>query len=155
MAHPGVSADAETMTEVTKREVRCLLVDDSEDVLEALESLLVEEAIGIVGRARTGVEALRVLEALPTTAVVLDLRLPDMDGVEVARRAAEILRRKTPVILYTTWADAQQVRDSLDAGVRAVVVKDASPENLLHAIVETAAGRIYLDPRLSRTEGRT
>jgi DNA-binding NarL/FixJ family response regulator len=155
MALPGVYADAETMTEVGKREMRCVLVDDSEQVLEALESVLVEETIEIVGRARTGVEALRVLEALPTTAVVLDLRLPDMDGIEVARRAAEILRRKTAVILYTTWADAQQVRDSLDAGVRGVVVKDASPENLLQAIAETAAGRIYLDPRLSRTEGRS
>jgi DNA-binding NarL/FixJ family response regulator len=153
MAPLGVCADAETMTEVAKREMRCVLVDDSEQVLEALATLLVEEAIEIVGRAQTGVEALRVLEALPTTAVVLDLRLPDMDGIEVARRATEILRRKTAVILHTTWADAQQVRDSLDAGVRAVVVKDASPENLLHAIAETAAGRIYLDPRLSRTEG--
>jgi DNA-binding NarL/FixJ family response regulator len=155
MALLGVCADAETMTEVAKRQMRCVLVDDSEQVLEALATLLVEEAIEIVGRAQTGVEALRVLEALPTTAVVLDLRLPDMDGIEVARRAAEILRRKMAVILYTTWADAQQVRDSLDAGVRAVVVKDASPENLLHAIAETAAGRIYLDPRLSRTEDRS
>src|SRR5438094_269307 len=136
------------MSQGPKSGIRCVLVDDSEHVLDALAGVLVEEGIEIVGRARTGVEALGVLEALPTTAVVLDLRLPGLDGIEVARRAAEILQRKTPVILYTTWADAQQVRASLDAGARAVVVKDASPENLLHAIAETAAGRIYLDPRL-------
>ena len=141
--------DGESMARAAKQELRCVLVDDSEPVLDALETMLGQEAIEVVGRAETGVEALRVLEALPTTFVVLDLRLPDMDGLEVARRAAEILLRKTAVILYTTWAAPSEIRDILAAGVRAIVIKDVPPANLLTAIGETAAGRVYLDPRLS------
>jgi DNA-binding NarL/FixJ family response regulator len=125
---------------------KCVLVDDNAHLLDALADLLGSEGMELVGRARTGVEALQILDELPTTAVVLDLRLPDMDGIEVARRAAEILRRKTVVILYTSWADGQQVQDGLDAGARGVVLKDGPAENLLAAIAETAAGRIYVDP---------
>ena len=123
-----------------------MLVDDNAHLLDALADLLGSEGMELVGRASTGVEALQILDELPTTAVVLDLRLPDMDGIEVARRAAEILRRKSVVILYTSWADGQQVQDGLDAGARGVVLKDGPAENLLAAIAATVAGGIYVDP---------
>ena len=69
------------------------------------ESLLLDEGVRVVGKARTGVGVLQLLEEQPVTAVVVDLRLPDLDGIEVARRVAEIARRKTAVIIYTSYAD--------------------------------------------------
>lgn len=136
-------------------ELACLLVDDNSAVLDELTSLLEGEGIAVEGRARTGEEALRALARGPLGMLVLDERLPDLGGVDVARRAAPIVRRRTATILYTSFADAHVVREALDAGVRAVVLKDAPPVNLLEAIATVSAGGVYVDPRLSRgPEGR-
>lgn len=126
----------------------CLLADDSQPLLDALAGLLRGEGFDILGVARTGIEALLLLERLTATAIVLDLRLPDLSGLDVARRAAQILQRKTSVVIYTSFADAKVVSEALDAGARAVVLKDAPPANLLTALAEVASGNIYIDPRL-------
>jgi DNA-binding NarL/FixJ family response regulator len=131
-----------------KSELRCMLVDDNEAILQAIASLLRSEGIEVIGQGRTGLEALRLLDSLPPTAIVLDVNLPDLDGLEVARRAAEIARKRTPVIFYTSYADQAFVVDALDAGARAVVLKDAPPINLLDAIAEVSTGGVYIDPRL-------
>jgi DNA-binding NarL/FixJ family response regulator len=128
--------------------VRCLLADDSEPVRSALISLLNQEGIEVVGEASTGLDALVMLEALPATVVLLDVRMPDLNGLEVARRAAEILRKKVSILFYTSYADSTFVRDALDAGARGVVLKDGLPSNLLDALDEVAGGGVYLDPRL-------
>jgi two-component system response regulator DesR len=128
--------------------VRCLLADDSEPVRAALATLLGEEGIEVLGQAGSGLETLAMLEQLPTTVVVLDMRMPDLNGLDVARRAAEILRKKFAIVFYTSYADSSLVREALDLGARGVVLKDASPSNLLDALGEVAAGRAYADPRL-------
>jgi DNA-binding NarL/FixJ family response regulator len=135
-------------TDNHKHSVRCLLADDSEPVRSALKSLLREESIEVVGEASTGLEALIMLEELPATVILLDVRLPDLNGLDVARRAAEILRKKISIVFYTSYADSGFVRDALDAGARGVVLKDAPPANLLDALDEVAAGGVYFDPRL-------
>jgi two-component system response regulator DesR len=140
--HMGSSGDNH------KRPVRCLLADDSEPVRSALASLLDEEGIEVMGQAATGLEALVLLEELPATVILLDVRLPDLNGLDVARRAAEILRKKTSIVFYTSYADSAFVREALDAGARGVVLKDAPPSNLLDALDEVAGGGVYLDPRL-------
>jgi two-component system response regulator DesR len=134
-----------------RRPVRCLLADDSEPVRSALASLLGEEGIEVVGQAATGLEALVLLEELPATVILLDVRMPDLSGLDVARRAAEILRKKISIVFYTSYADPGFVRDALDAGARGIVLKDAPPSNLLDALAEVAAGGVYLDPRLRPT----
>lgn len=134
-----------------KHPVRCLLAEDSEPVRSALASLLGDEGIEVVGQAGTGLEALVMLEELPATIVLLDARMPDLNGLDVARRAAEILRKKISIVFYTSYADTEFVRDALDAGARGVVLKDAPPSNLLDALDEVARGGVYLDPRLRRT----
>jgi DNA-binding NarL/FixJ family response regulator len=128
--------------------VSCLLADDSGPVLEALEAVLEGEGIDVVGVARTGFEMLRLLERLPTTAIVIDRRLPDLTGLEVARRAAEILRRKTAIVVYMSSHDSRLVGPALDAGARAVVVKGESASNLLDALSAVADGQVYVDPQL-------
>jgi DNA-binding NarL/FixJ family response regulator len=131
-------------------ELTALLADDHDQLLEASESLLESEGVRVLGKTSTGVGLLQLLEEQPVTTVVLDLRLPDLDGLEVARRVAEIARRKTAVIIYTSYADEQMVSEALDAGVRAIVLKDGSPGNLLAAMASVAADEIYVDPQLRR-----
>src|SRR5919204_4736330 len=126
----------------------CVLVDDNEPVLAALETLLRDEGIDVVGTAGTGLDALRLLEQRRPAALVVDVRLPDLTGIEVARRASELALSRPAVIVYTSYADRSVVTSALDAGARAVVLKDAPPVNLLEAISVVAAGGIYVDPRL-------
>jgi DNA-binding NarL/FixJ family response regulator len=126
----------------------CLLVDDNKPVLAALETLLRNEGIDVVGTAGTGLDALRLLEQRRPAALVVDVRLPDLTGIEVARRASELALSRPAVIVYTSYADRSLVTSALDAGARAVVIKDAPPVNLLEAISVVAAGGIYIDPRL-------
>jgi DNA-binding NarL/FixJ family response regulator len=126
----------------------CVLVDDNEPVLAALETLLRDEGIDVIGTAVTGLDALRLLEQRQPTALVVDVRLPDLTGIEVARRARELAQLRPAVIVYTSYADRSVVSRALDAGARAVVLKDAPPVNLLEAISVVAAGGMYVDPRL-------
>jgi two-component system, NarL family, response regulator DesR len=140
--------------ETRHRGVTCLLADDNGPVLEALASLLRTEGIDVVGEARTGVEALELMGQQPARVVVLDVRLPDLSGFEVARRSAEIVRKQTSIIFYTSYADAKMVSEALDLGARGVVLKDAPPENLLHAIDAVSAGGVYVDPKLRRAVWR-
>ncbi len=130
------------------RALACVLADDHEQLLDACEGLLLSEGVRVLGKARTGEGALQILEEQPITAVVVDLRLPDLNGLEVARRVSEIARRKTAVIIYTSYADDRMVGEALDAGARAVVLKDGSSDNLLTAMAAVAAGEIFVDPQL-------
>ena len=131
-------------------QLACVLADDHEQLLDDSEGVLRKEGVRIIGKSKTGVGVLQILEAQPVTAVVVDLRLPDLDGLDLARRVAEIARRKTAVVIYTNHADEQTVRDALDAGARAIVLKDGSPDNLLAALNAVAEGAIYVDPRIAR-----
>jgi DNA-binding NarL/FixJ family response regulator len=136
------------MEQVSTPPVSCVVVDDNTHLLDAMGDLLQTEGMNVVAVAQSGIEALEALEARPTTVIVLDLRLPDLSGLEVARRAVEIARRKTAVVLYTGTGDRELVPEALDAGASAVVLKGPSPQNLLDAISTVAAGSVYIDPEL-------
>lgn len=145
---------ADLRTGWRQQALACVLADDHDQLLDACESLLLSEGVRVLGKARTGEGALQILEEQPITAVVVDLRLPDLNGLEVARRVSEIARRKTAVIIYTSYADDKMVGEALDAGARAVVLKDGSCDNLLTAMAAVAAGEIYVDPQLQRDEAK-
>src|ERR1700694_3019900 len=156
MAHANNLDDGWSMaaflTGKQKQPLEVWLADDHDQLLDASERLLLSEGVRVLGKARTGVGVLQLLEEQPTTAVVVDLRLPDLNGLEVARRVGEIARRKTAVIIYTSHANEQVVADALDAGARAIVLKDGSPDNLLAAMRAVAEGETYVDPQLRRDE---
>jgi DNA-binding NarL/FixJ family response regulator len=133
----------------------CLLADGDEHVLAALGSYLSAEGVNVLGSARSGVDVLSLLLELPSVAVVADLHLHDLSGLDVVRGAAEIMRQKTPVILYTDDASPRRVREALDAGARAVLMKGGDPQALLVALTAVSAGTVYVDPRLERSRGET
>jgi DNA-binding NarL/FixJ family response regulator len=124
----------------------CLLAGNDEH--EELEALFARDGIEVLGVAQTGAEALKILQERPTTVVVVDSGLADLDWLEVARRATEIVRRQTVVVLHAGAADSRTAAQGLDAGARGIVLKSASHSNLLEAISRTAAGGIYVDPAL-------
>ncbi len=159
IAAEGKADDAKSMADLRtgrqRQALACVLADDHDELLAACESLLENEGVRVLGKAKTGEGALQILEEQPMTAVVVDLRLPDLNGLEVARRVSEIARRKTAVIIYTSYADDKMVGEALDAGARAVVLKDGSCDNLLTAMAAVAAGEIFVDPQLRSNTAET
>jgi DNA-binding NarL/FixJ family response regulator len=128
--------------------VTCLLVDDHPAVLRALELVLTDEDIDVVGRASSGSEALEALERVQPAVALVDLVLPDISGIEVVRRAAET-SPTTSCILYTAHAHSAGSAEALDAGARGVVSKEAPLADVSRAIRQVAAGRRYVDPALA------
>ncbi|MDX6518109.1 MAG: hypothetical protein QOF50_955 [Gaiellaceae bacterium] len=124
----------------------CLLAGNDEH--DELEPLLAREGIGVVGAAPTGIEALKILQQRTTTAIVVVCGLADLDWLEVARRATEIARRQTFVVLRTSQADSATVARGLDAGARGIVLRSNTHSNLLEALSRAAAGGLYVDPAL-------
>lgn len=126
--------------------VRVLLADDQRLVRESLGMLLgLLEGIQLVGSASDGREALALCAEHAPAVVLMDLRMPRMDGIEATRR----LRERHPgvrVIALTTFADDESVLGALRAGARGYLTKDASGEDIREAILSVAAGEAALDP---------
>ena len=126
----------------------CLLVDDHETMLSSLSSLLRHEGFVVVGEAATGAEAIRLLGLSRPDLTVVDFRLPDMTGLDVAREAARIAPA-TVLVLHTGETGPAIAREALAAGVRGVVLKAVPPTHLLAAISAALAGDVYVDPNLT------
>lgn len=127
------------------RSIRILLADDHPIVLAGLEQLFgLEHRFEVVGKARDGVEALSAVERLGPDVLVLDLRLPKCDGLQVLR---EMERRGSTcrVVLLTAEIDDEQVLAAIDRGARAVVLKEMAPALLTEAVRAVAAGELWLE----------
>ena len=124
-----------------------LLADDHPAILDSVASVLRGERIDVVGRARTGAEALELVERRDPAVALLDQRLPDLSGIDVVRRIVRGSPR-TVTLLYTGHADSALVHEALDAGARGIVLKEAPLADLPRAIAIVAHGGTYLDPLL-------
>jgi DNA-binding NarL/FixJ family response regulator len=126
--------------------VRVLLADDQRLVRESLATLLgLLGGIDLVATASDGEEALTLTDEHKPDVVLMDLRMPRLDGIEATRR----LRERHPdvrVIALTTYADDESVLGALRAGARGYLTKDASGEDIRSAIVTVVAGEAALDP---------
>ncbi|HWF74215.1 MAG TPA: response regulator transcription factor, partial [Solirubrobacteraceae bacterium] len=126
--------------------VRVLLADDQRLVRESLSTLLgLLGGIELVGSASDGEEAVALALAYEPEVVLMDLRMPRMDGIT----ATQILRDRLPearVIVLTTFADAESVLGALRAGARGYLTKDAGAEDIKAANLTVAAGEAALDP---------
>jgi DNA-binding NarL/FixJ family response regulator len=126
--------------------VRVLLADDQRLVRESLGTLLgLLGGIELVASASDGEEALALTEEHQPQVVLMDLRMPRMDGIEATRRLRE-LHPEVGVISLTTYADDESVLGALRAGARGYLTKDASGEDIRAAILAVAAGEAALDP---------
>lgn len=126
--------------------VRVLLVDDHEVVRRGLRDLLGDERdIDVVAEAGTVAEALVVARAVKPDVAVVDMRLPDGDGVALCRqlRAAE---DGPKCLVLTAFDDEQALVDAIQAGVSGYLLKQVRGQDLVTAVREVAAGRSLLDP---------
>jgi DNA-binding NarL/FixJ family response regulator len=140
-------ADGRAMNTTKQTATTCLLADDHPAILASVAAFLTDEGVDVVATARTGAEALRALELRTAAVAVLDQRLPDMTGVELATAIAAI-RPETAILLYTGFSEAALVQEALDAGISGIVLKDAPLTDLPRAIALVAQGGSYLDPVL-------
>jgi DNA-binding NarL/FixJ family response regulator len=131
--------------------VRVLLADDQRLVRESLGTLLgLLDGIQLVGSASDGEEAVALAAEHGPDVVLMDLRMPRLDGIEATR----LLRERQPgvrVIALTTYADDESVLGALRAGARGYLTKDASGEDIRAAIITVAAGEAALDPAVQHT----
>lgn len=126
--------------------IRLLIVDDHQIVREGLGTLLADEpGITVAGEATSGAEAVAAAERLRPDLVLMDLVLPDMDGIEATRRILA-LDRPAPVLVLSTFADDHLVRGAIQAGATGYLLKDVNKADLLQAITEAAQGRPALHP---------
>jgi DNA-binding NarL/FixJ family response regulator len=129
--------------------VRILLVDDQVLFRESLHALLdLQPGCLVVGEAGDGAEALRQVTAVKPDVVLMDVRMPLMDGVEAARRlhAAQSTCR---VIMLTTFDDDEYVFEALRNGAAGYLLKDCSAERLCEAIQAAARGETFLQPSIA------
>lgn len=124
--------------------VRVMIVDDHTIVREGLQTLLDEDPnIEIVGSAANGVQALMLAEQLLPDIILMDLVMPEMDGITATRQLRE--RRNTArVLVLTSFADDQKVRDAIQAGAVGYLLKDVLKPDLLRAIFNAMEGRSTL-----------
>jgi DNA-binding NarL/FixJ family response regulator len=129
--------------------IRLLLVDDQALFREGLRTLLsLHEDLQVVGEAGNGLEALAAADALRPDVVLMDLRMPVLDGVAATRRllAAHPASR---VIVVTTFDDDELVFDGLRAGAVGYLLKDVSSDKLVEAIRAAARGESFLQPSIA------
>jgi len=130
--------------------VRVLLADDQRLVRESLATMLgLLDGIELAGTAANGEEAIDLVAELRPDVVLMDLRMPRLDGIEATRR----LRERDPearVIALTTYADDESVLGALRAGARGYLTKDAGAEDIRSAIFAVVAGEAILDPAVQR-----
>jgi DNA-binding NarL/FixJ family response regulator len=129
--------------------IRVLLVDDQELFREGLETLLsVHNDIQVVGQACNGREAVEVATQVRPDLILMDVRMPVLDGVRATRLLQETLP-ECRVIVLTTFDDDEYIFDALRAGAAGYLLKDVASARLVEAIRATARGESILEPSVA------
>jgi DNA-binding NarL/FixJ family response regulator len=130
--------------------IKVLLVDDQTLIRQGIRLLLeIEPDIQVVGQAADGRLALEQVEALHPDVVLMDVRMPEMDGL-AATRLLSASHPEVKVIILTTFEDDETVFEGLKAGARGYLLKDISSEEMAQAVRKVAAGEAIIQSRLTR-----
>jgi len=131
--------------------IKVLIADDHPVVRTGLTAMLQTQAeFEVVGTARNGLEAVAKARELKPDIILMDLRMPELDGVEAMRRIRAEDTRIQFVIL-TTYDDDQYVVSGIQAGARAYMLKDSPPAEIFRAISSVYAGKSVIEPELVST----
>ena len=130
--------------------IRVLLVDDQQLVRTGFRMILAdEEGIEVVGEAANGAEAMDAVAEVGPDVVVMDIRMPVMDGIDATRQLAD--RQDAPRVLVLTTFDAdEQVVEALRAGASGFLLKDVAPSDFVKAIRIVASGEALIAPSVTR-----
>jgi DNA-binding NarL/FixJ family response regulator len=129
-------------------EITCLIVDDHEVVREGLRlSLSRAPHIRVIGEASDGEQAIGLVERRKPDVVVMDVRMPGMDGLEATKQITEKVP-ETSVLIFTAFSERSLLARGLDSGAKGYILKEAPHETLLRAVERVARGEGYIDPAL-------
>ena len=129
--------------------ITCVAVDDHPTVRHGLELLLTgSEDLDLVETVATGEDALGAIDRHSPRVVIIDVRLPGMDGVSTVRRISEHAP-ETGMVMLSAYGDRRLLSDALAAGARGYVMKGSPPEDLIRAIRTVSDGDAFVDPSLS------
>jgi DNA-binding NarL/FixJ family response regulator len=131
--------------------VRVLLVDDDDLMRAGLRSVLAsDETIEVVGEAGDGRAAVERAHTLTVDVVLMDVRMPGLDGI-AATRALLTVQPQARVVILTTFEEEDYIFGALNAGASGFLLKRTSPEELIAAVHTVAAGEALLSPSVTRT----
>lgn len=132
------------------KKIKVLLAEDHTIVRQGLKRILEEvPEIEVVGEASTGREAVCMSEKLRPDVVVIDITMPQLNGLEATRQIVRILPR-TKVLVLTMHANEEYIRQMLKAGARGYLLKDAADSDLIAAITALERGSSFLSPAVSK-----
>ena len=149
---PGADPDTASMaqrrsTALTSR-VRVLVVDDNAGFRDSLQTLLDTDDLLVVGQAASGRDAITMVRTTVPDVVLMDVRMPDMDGIETTRRL-KALDPRIGVVALTGNDDQRAVRDMLVAGASGYVLKDSRGDEILNAVHAAARGGGVISPEVT------
>ncbi|MFD3887680.1 response regulator [Streptomyces microflavus] len=131
--------------------VRVVVADDEEMVRTALRAILgVEEGIEVVGEAATGAESVSVVRALRPDVVLMDVRMPEIDGIRATEQILATLTDPPRIVVVTTFENDAYVYDALHAGAAGFLLKRSAAEELVQAVRLVACGDSLLYPAAVR-----
>ena len=128
--------------------IRVLVVDDNDGFRESLAFLLSGENLEVIGQASSGPEAIEMVRRLAPDVVLMDVRMPDMDGIETTRQLKEV-QPGIGVIALSSMDEQRAVRDMLVAGASGYVLKDSDADAIIHAVREAVSGGAMLSPEVT------
>jgi DNA-binding NarL/FixJ family response regulator len=131
--------------------IRILIADDQALVRDGFGMILgAQEDMEVVGEAADGLEAVELTRALDPDVVLMDIRMPGLDGIEATRRLTGAGAVRSRVLMLTTFDGDEYLYDAMKAGASGFLLKDVRREELVGAVRTVAAGDALLAPALTR-----
>ncbi len=128
--------------------IRLMLADDHRMLREGLSRSMSEHGFDVVGEARDGLEAVNMVASLQPDVILMDVSMPEMDGVEACRQVRES-GSETKVVMLTMHADQEVLANAIRAGACGYLVKDCSTEEIAGAVRMASNGDTALSPQLA------
>ncbi|GAA4820008.1 DNA-binding response regulator [Marinicella pacifica] len=129
--------------------IKVLLVDDQNLVRQGVQALLeLADDIEVIGEARSGQEAVKMIPEIKPDVVLLDMRMPGMSGLDVLHELAKT-QQLPPTIILTTFDDEELILAGVKAGAKGYLLKDVPLEELVEGIKQVAAGKTIVRPQIT------
>jgi DNA-binding NarL/FixJ family response regulator len=133
------------------RQTRCLAVDDHVSVRQGLALLFgAADDLELIETVESGEDALDAIKRLKPEVVIMDVRLPGIDGISAIKRIQQAAP-SVKTVMFSAYGDKRLLSDAIAAGARGYVMKGSPPEDLLRAIRTVQEGKAFVDPSLSPT----